>query len=387
MYERRRDGPLYARTWDAERRLWRKRSLGHRDRPKAKAFAHELHARLVQGTEDVRKERTKLGSLFTLYLRHQTPTKCETEQREDRRRVSLWIRILGTEREPSDITLREWQRFVRDRTTGAIDARGNPVPPKKRRPVRARAVERDCVFLSAVCNWGTRWRTDGRYVLQENPVRGFPVPREKNPRRPVASEDRYERTRAVSDQVAMTVRWNGQPEVLRSHLSELLDLANLTGRRLSSMRMLTYADILHDRGPNGSLRFRADADKMGYDSVVPMTPGVRSVIDRVLRERLGIGNTPLFPSPNDLGQPVSRHLCDKWLREAERLAGVEKLDGRLWHAYRAKFATEMVDVPDRVLAKLGGWKAPRTLDIYQQPGDDVMLEALEQRRVLREVQQ
>ncbi len=153
------------------------------------------------------------------------------------------------------------------------------------------------------------------------------------------------------------------------------------------MRMLTYADILHDRGPNGSLRFRADADKMGYDSVVPMTPGVRSVIDRVLRERLGIGNTPLFPSPNDLGQPVSRHLCDKWLREAERLAGVEKLDGRLWHAYRAKFATEMVDVPDRVLAKLGGWKAPRTLDIYQQPGDDVMLEALEQRRVLREVQQ
>ncbi len=40
----------------------------------------------------------------------------------------------------------------------------------------------------------------------------------------------------------------------------------------------------------------------------------------------------------------------------------------------------MVDVPDRVLAKLGGWKNPRSLDIYQQPSDDVMLEALEQRR-------
>ncbi len=51
--------------------------------------------------------------------------------------------------------------------------------------------------------------------------------------------------------------------------------------------------------------------------------------------------------------------------------------GRLWHAYRAKFATEMVDVPDRVLVKLSGWKNPRTLDIYQQPSDDVMLEALE----------
>lgn len=169
-------------------------------------------------------------------------------------------------------------------------------------------------------------------------------------------------------------------------LSELLDLANLTGRRLSSIRMLSYADILPDRGPRGSLRFRADTDKMGYESAVPMTRRIRSVVDRVLRDRPGIGDAPLFPSPKDLGQPVSRHMCDKWLREAERRAGVEKLDGRLWHAYRAKFATEMVDVPDRVLAKLGGWKTPRTLDIYQQPSDDVLLEALEQRRTLREAQ-
>jgi hypothetical protein len=387
VYERTPGGPVYARTWDSARGLWRKRSLGHRDRPKAKAFAHELHAKLVQGTEDRRKERTTLGLLFALYLRHRTPAKCETEQREDRRRASLWIRVLGMDREPSDITLREWERFVRDRSSGAIDARGNPVPPEKRRPVRARAVERDCTFLIAVCNWGTRWRTDAGYLLRENPVRGFPVPHEKNPRRPVASEDRYERTRAVSDQVAMTVRWSARQEVVRSHLSELLDLANYTGRRLGAIRQLTYADILPDRGPSGSLRFRADADKMGYDSVVPMTPNVRSVIDRVLRERPGIGTAPLFPSPKDLGRSVSRHLCDKWLREAERLAGVEKLEGRLWHAYRAKFATEMVDVPDRVLAKLGGWKAVRTLDLYQQPTDDVMLEALEQRRALREVRQ
>ena len=42
-------------------------------------------------------------------------------------------------------------------------------------------------------------------------------------------------------------------------------------------------------------------------------------------------------------------------------------------------------MPDRVVAKLGGWKAVRTLDLYQQPSDDMMLEALEQRRALREV--
>ncbi len=52
VYERTPGGPVYARTWDSARGLWRKRSLGHRDRPKAKAFAHELHAKLVKGTED-----------------------------------------------------------------------------------------------------------------------------------------------------------------------------------------------------------------------------------------------------------------------------------------------------------------------------------------------
>ena len=43
-------------------------------------------------------------------------------------------------------------------------------------------------------------------------------------------------------------------------------------------------------------------------------------------------------------------------------------------------------IPDRVLAKLGGWKSPRTLDIHRQSSDDVMLEVLEQRRALREAQ-
>ena len=201
----------------------------------------------------------------------------------------------------------------------------------------------------------------------------------------VASQDRYEKTRAVSDNVMMTVTWNGRPEAIRSHLSEILDLANHTGRRLGAIRQLTYADILPDQGRYGSLRFRADTDKMGYESAIPMVPEVRSVIDLVLRERPGIGGAPLFPAPKDPAEPVSRFLCAKWLREAEKLAGVEPLDGKLWHAYRAKFATELVDVPDRVVAKLGGWKAVRTLDIYQQPGEEAMLQAIESRKELREV--
>ncbi len=52
---------------------------------------------------------------------------------------------------------------------------------------------------------------------------------------------------------------------------------------------------------------------------------------------------------------------------------------------RVKFSSEVADVPDRVLAKLGGWETPRTLGIYQQRGVDVLLEALDQRWALREL--
>ena len=50
---------------------------------------------------------------------------------------------------------------------------------------------------------------------------------------------------------------------------------------------------------------------------------VRAAIDRVFRERLGLGPAPLFPSRDDLQKPVSRHVVDAWLRKAERLAGLE----------------------------------------------------------------
>jgi hypothetical protein len=41
--------------------------------------------------------------------------------------------------------------------------------------------------------------------------------------------------------------------------------------------------------------------------------------------------------------------------------------------------------PDRLVARLGGWKNPRTLDLYSQPTGTMLAEALEQRRELREV--
>ena len=94
---------------------------------------------------------------------------------------------------------------------------------------------------------------------------------------------------------------------------------------------------------------------------VDVAPSVRAAIDRILRERPGIGAAPLFPKPEDPTRAITRHLADKWLRKAERLAGLEPQRGSLWHAYRRKWATERKHLPDVDVAAAGGWANAVTL--------------------------
>ena len=68
------------------------------------------------------------------------------------------------------------------------------------------------------------------------------------------------------------------------------------------------------------------------------------------------------------------HLAAKWLQEAEKLAGLEKLDGSLWHSYRRKWATERKHLPDADVAAAGGWTNSNTLRlVYQQADQETML--------------
>lgn len=383
VFERTPGGKLSYRTWDRERGCWRKKALGHRDKAAARAFAHELHAKLVRGEVQPDRKQT-LSDVMARYLTNQTPTKSQHEQGADRRRAELWARFLGADMDPCSIRLSQWERFIRDRTTGAIDSRGHPVQPGRRRVVRPRTVEVDCSFLHAVFRWASRWRLHSGYLLPENPVRGFQKPREKNPRRPAATQERYEKTLATAKRLMLDAP-SREVRAIHRDLHEMLVLVHETGRRLSSIRTLTYADLHLGRGPQGSIKFRAENDKMGLSQTVPMSPEARRSIDRILRERPGIGDAPLFPSPRDPARPIKRHSCDTWLREVEEEACLEPLKGALWHAYRRKFVTERRgEVPDVVIARLGGWKCTRTLDIYSQPSDAMLLEGLEKRRELRE---
>ena len=96
----------------------------------------------------------------------------------------------------------------------------------------------------------------------------------------------------------MELRWHGKRKTRRSYISELLDIANGTGRRISAACQLRYEDLRFSDGtPFGSICWPADTDKGGRETTVPIAPSVRGALDRVLRDRPGIGRGYLFPTP------------------------------------------------------------------------------------------
>jgi integrase len=118
-----------------------------------------------------------------------------------------------------------------------------------------------------------------------------------------------------------------------------------------------------------------------------VSPAVRAALDRIARNRPGIGEAPLFPSPEDPTTPISRHLADAWLRKAEQLAEVEPQKGSLWHAYRRKWATERKHLPAADVAAAGGWGSVETLQrAYQHADEATMLRVVLEAGELGEVQ-
>jgi hypothetical protein len=83
---------------------------------------------------------------------------------------------------------------------------------------------------------------------------------------------------------------------------------------------------------------------------------------------------------------MDRHLFDKWLAAAERMAKLPKLEGGLWHPYRRKWATERKHLPLKDVAAAGGWKDVETLlTCYQQPDQQTLLAVMSEPRKLHDL--
>ena len=249
-------------------------------------------------------------------------------------------------------------------------------------PVRASTVAADVFVLHHVLAWACTVPTTrlGR-LLDRQPLAGVRREREKNPRRAVATWERFEATRAAmqrnrapSGERAVEVRrWIG--------MELALVLTEATGRRLGSIRALRWDDIDWARG---TIRWRAEADKKGFEWVVPAP---KALLDQLkdFQELLNGGGALLFPAERNPVVPMDRHLFDKWLTVAEREAKLPKLPGSLWHAYRRKWASERRHHPLPDVAAAGGWRDHTTLlECYQAPDEKAILAVMSEPMKRRE---
>ena len=338
------------------------RSLKHRDWARAKRQADEVAAGLAvhepAGKANAEPEPLTLEGLFEIYGEEVTPTKAKRTQERDRVAMRMFLDFLGPHRRPETLSQRDWDRFIRERRAGRVGPSG--------KPVSNRMIECDLRFLVAILNWAARSRDEqGRLLLASNPLKGLKAPVEKNPLRVVLCDEEY---RALL-KVSRRVDW-------RFHVA--LVLAHETGHRIGAISKLQWADIdIEGR----TIRWRAEHEKTGYEHRTPATDKAIAAFEEAQERNPARGNAPVLPSTQDPSICVRRWMLDDRWRRAERLAGLEPKRGRGWHSLRRKFASDLMDLPLKVLCQLGGWKDAQTvLRCYQQPDEVQLRKALDSRR-------
>jgi integrase len=338
-------------------------ALGHSDREAAKAKADELAA-AFRCAEKSRRAELTLAGLFETYLAEVTPSKGAGKRLHDARCAEMFLRHYGASRKPLTLARREWDRFIADRRA----ARVAPRQAKPGRTVRDRVVAYDLQWLVAVFNWATI-AGDGRggVLLERNPFKGFPLPREESPARPTLTAEQYQTLRDVAPQI-------------HPLFDLLLVLAHETGHRASSLRHLRWSDVDLDRG---NVRWRAGSDKIGLEHQTPLTPAAVEALAGARVKHPAIGDAWIFPASRRSEAPCPRHTLNKWWSRAERLAGLEGIPRLGYHSLRRQFATELKDAPLPDLCALGGWKSAQTvLTCYQRPDEGTQRRALAERRTL-----
>lgn len=428
VYEVRPGGSLYVRAWDTSLGKRVVLPLKHHDRDAAMEHAKRESSKLAAGAIHLAPS-PQLGYILMQYLVHRTPQKpSEDSRRSDRRRAELWTNVLGAQRRIATLGSAEWYGFIRERTSGAIDARGRRVPENDkdhpRRAVGEASVDADLVFIVAVLNWATSWMVNGLPVLDRNPWaaaspgvrRALARPRNRSPKRPVATYDRFLAVRNASEQVMMEAHRRepgaakvevgrakyrlGERPVVKwmrpSYLPELLDLVEDTGRRISAICRLWYSDFIIEGGQVTMIRWRPF--KAADEQIVPIGERARAAVKRILAARPGIGDTPVFPSSRrgktaKEGEPtaIGKRTATDWLLAAEAIAHksgsieVKHLEGGSFHPYRRKWATERKHLPDKDVMLAGGWSDDRSLKASYQHSDHVtMLAVINEPRKLLE---
>ncbi len=389
LFEKRRNGTFYRTIW--VRGQGRDHaSLKTRDRNEAERLGRLLLAELLRQEETTKSPRLTLRALWQRY-----ETECATyldnkvdTRRDDAARAKILLAFFGEQCDVRTLTARDQAAYAARRKAGGIVLADGV----KTRLVRVRSAEMDLVLLHAMLGWATTVRLpNGARLLDANPLSGVRREREQNPARPVASWERFQRTRTAMrklQQEAAECR-AADPDSVTAEMDETrwakmelaLVLAEATGRRLGSIRQLRWEDIDFSRR---TIRWRAEFDKKGKEWVIPMPDSLAEELKQ-FRMRFGAITGWIFAGERKLDQPMDRHLFDKWLHVAEKKAKLPKLEGGLWHPYRRKWATERKHHSLKDVAAAGGWKDTETLlTCYQQPDADTLLAVMSEPKKMRD---
>jgi integrase len=389
IFEKRTNGTFYRTLWVTGRGRDHA-SLRTRDRYEAERLGRMLLAQLLRQEETAKSERLTLGALWRRY-----EAECATyldnratTRRDDATRAKVLLAFFGEQCDVRTLTARDQGAYTAHRKAGGVVLADGA----KTKPVRARSAEMDVVLLHAMLRWATTVRLpNGARLLDANPLAGVRREREQNPARPIASWERFERTRRAMQGLQRDAanRRAAEPEDVMAELDETrwgkmelaLVLAEATGRRLGSIRQLRWEDIDFSRR---TIRWRAEFDKRGKEWFVPMPDALAEELKQ-FRMRFGAITGWIFAGERKPDQPMDRYLFAKWLRVAEKEAGLPKLEGGLWHPYRRKWATERKQHSLKDVAAAGGWKDTETLlTCYQHPDADTLLAVMSEPRKMRE---
>lgn len=390
--ERKTGGPLHLRWWVSSTPTtpghWTERALRHSDRAAAEQTAREIAATLLsntivggQGSATVGEVIARYRADVSVHLKGQGPKEAE-------RRAAIWLVVLGATRDAGTIDWPTVDAFVRDRRAGRIQIEGYEL----RANPSDRAIGADIEFLAAACNHATKvMRPSGHRMLALSPLRGYLIPKNKNPRRPVASYDRFLKIIEHADTV--------DPQRL---FSGFMGLVESLGWRVSAICQLRRRDVdlkATNATPHGRIFKNPDTDKEQVSQWVPLSETARACVDHILSVNPSIFPAwPLFPAPiakqevehsdrtAKIPKPWTRYHARALLHRAEVAAKLDPLEGSDFHAYRRKWATERKHLSPKDVAAAGGWRDLRTLErSYTHTDEATMLAVVSSPNKLREV--
>lgn len=396
LFQKRKEGKFYRSVWRPGVGIDEK-CLYTSERDAAERLVRELLAKATLGETDSRPSNEPIGLRYLLdrYSKESATflDNSDGTRKDGKTRIKILCAFFGADCDVRELREDDVVAYTNWRLAGKVQYDVDPKTgkPKLTKVVRMRSVEADLKLLYAALRWATSVRMGkGRRLLDAHPLQGVRRPKEKNPKRPITTWERFQRARKAAQELvteaetrftnATKDETRGAAEAdrvkwLRAELG--LVLLEATGRRSGSIRQLRWEDINFTAA---EITWRAEADKKRQQWITPIPAALVEEI-RGFRSKLSVVAGWVFPAEKKPKEAIRRDVFARWILALEKHAGLSKLDGGLLHTFRRKWATERKDLSLKDVAEAGGWKDVGTLlTCYQQSDRQSMLAVMSEPR-------